>query len=142
MLRAAGVDVDNLAVTYAGGHDAAVLGVYDGECDAGASFVDARTLIEGDYPDVMEKVNVIEVSLDIPNDGVQFANSFDPEMKQQIVDALLAIAATDAGAEALNAAYQWDGLEAHGNDFYDPFRQLLDAGRCFSRRPVVSIQAP
>ena len=54
-------------------------------------------------------------------------NSFDPEMKKQVVDALLAIAATDAGAEALNAAYQWDGLEAHGNEFYDPFRQLLDA---------------
>ncbi len=128
MLRAAGLDLDNdVSVTYAGGHDAAVLGVYNGECDAGASFVDARTLIEGDYPDVMEKVKVIEVSIDIPNDGVQFVNSFDPEMKQQIVDALLAIAATDAGAEALNAAYQWDGLEAHGNEFYDPFRQLLDA---------------
>jgi len=127
MLRAAGVDVDNLEVTYAGGHDAAILGVYNGECDAGASFVDARTLIEGDYADVMDVVNVIEVSIDIPNDGVQFVNSFDPEMKQQIVDALLKIAGTEAGAEALNAAYQWDGLEAHGNEFYDPFRQLLDA---------------
>jgi phosphonate transport system substrate-binding protein len=117
----------DFTVTYAGGHDAAVLGVYNGECDAGASFVDARTLIEGDYPDVMDKVKVVEVSIPIPNDGVQFVNSFDPEMKQQIVDALLAIAATDAGKEALNAAYQWDGLEAHGNEFYDPFRQLLDA---------------
>jgi len=128
MLRAAGLDIDNdISVTYAGGHDAAVLGVYNGDCDAGASFVDARTLIEGDYPDVMDVVNVVEVSIDIPNDGVQFVNSFDPEMKQQIVDALLAIAATDAGAEALNGAYQWDGLEAHGNEFYDPFRQLLDS---------------
>ncbi len=128
MLRAAGLNLDtDISVTYAGGHDAAVLGVYNGECDAGASFVDARTLIETDYPDVMEKVNVIEVSIDIPNDGVQFVNSFDPEMKQQIVDALLAIAATEAGQEALNGAYQWTGLEAHGNEFYDPFRQLLDA---------------
>lgn len=128
MMRAAGLDLDqDVEVTFAGGHDAAVLGVYNGECDAGASFVDARTLIEGDFPDVMEKVNVIEVSIDIPNDGVQFVNSFDPEMEQQIVDALLAIAATEEGAAALNAAYQWDGLEQHGNDFYDPFRQLLDA---------------
>jgi len=128
MLRAAGLDLDNdISVTYAGGHDAAILGVYNGECDAGASFVDARTLIEGDYPDVMDVVNVVEVSIEIPNDGVQFVNSFDPEMKQQIVDALLKIAGTEAGEEALNAAYQWDGLEAHGNEFYDPFRQLLDA---------------
>ncbi|MBN2118046.1 MAG: phosphate/phosphite/phosphonate ABC transporter substrate-binding protein [Anaerolineales bacterium] len=128
MLRAAGLDLEtDITVTYAGGHDAAVLGVYNGDCDAGASFVDARTLIEGDYPDVMEKVNVVEVSIPIPNDGVQFANSFDPEMKQQIVAALLEIAGTEEGKAALNAAYQWDGLEAHGNEFYDPFRQLLDA---------------
>ena len=128
MLRAAGLNLDtDISVTYAGGHDAAVLGVYNGECEAGASFVDARTLIEGDHPDVMDKVKVIEVSIDIPNDGVQFVNSFDPEMKKQIVDALVAIAGTDAGAEALNAAYQWTGLEPHGNEFYDPFRQLLDA---------------
>ena len=75
----------------------------------------------------MDVVKVVEVSIDIPNDGVQFVNSLDPEMKQQIVDALLAIAATEEGAAALNEAYQWDGLEAHGNEFYDPFRQLLDA---------------
>jgi len=127
MLRAAGVDVDNLSVTYAGGHDAAILGVYNGDCDAGASFVDARTLIEGDNPDVMEVVNVVEISIDIPNDGVQFVNSFDPEMQQQIVDALVELAATEEGSAALNAAYQWDNVEAHGNEFYDPFRQLLDA---------------
>ena len=128
MLRAAGLTPDtDFTVTYAGGHDAAVLGVYNGDCDAGASFVDARTLIEGDYPDVMDKVKVIEVSIPIPNDGVQFVNSFDPEMEQQIVNALLEIAATEDGAAALNAAYQWDGLEADGNEFYDPFRQLLDA---------------
>jgi len=128
MLRAAGLNLDtDLSVTYAGGHDAAVLGVYNGDCEAGASFVDARTLIEGDHPDVMDKVKVVEVSIDIPNDGVQFVNSFDPEMKQQIVDALVEIAGTEDGAAALNAAYQWDGVEAHGNEFYDPFRQLLDA---------------
>lgn len=128
MLRAAGLNLDtDLSVTYAGGHDAAVLGVYNGECQAGASFVDARTLIEGDYPDVMDKVKVVEVSIDIPNDGVQFVNSFDPEMRKQIVDSLLSIAATEDGSAALNGAYQWDGLEAHGNEFYDPFRQLLDA---------------
>jgi len=128
MLRASGLNLDtDVNVTYAGGHDAAVLGVYNGDCEAGASFVDARTLIEGDHPDVMEKVSVVEVSIDIPNDGVQFVNSFDPEMKQQIVDALVEIAGTEEGAAALNAAYQWTGVEPHGNEFYDPFRQLLDA---------------
>jgi len=128
MLRAAGLTPDvDFNVLYAGSHDAAVAGVYNGDCDAGASYVDARTRVEGEYPDVMDKIKIIEVSIDIPNDGVQFVKSFPEEMKQQIVDALLKIAATEDGAAALNEAYQWDGIEAKDNTFYDSFRQLLDA---------------
>ncbi len=128
MLRAAGLTPEvDFDVLYAGSHDAAVTSVYNGDCDAGASFVDARTRVEGDYPDVMDMIKIIEVSIDIPNDGVQFVSSFPAEMKQQIIDALLKIAGTEEGAAALAEAYQWDGLELKGNSFYDAFRQLLDA---------------
>jgi phosphate/phosphite/phosphonate ABC transporter binding protein len=128
MLRAAGVDTQkDLKVTYAGSHDAAVAGVYNGDCDAGASYVDARSRIEGDYPDVMEKVKIIETSIPIPNDGVQFVPSFSEELRTQIVDALLKIAETEEGKEALGAAYQWAGLQKIDDSFYDPFRQVLDA---------------
>lgn len=128
MLRAVGLDLDNdINVLYAGSHDAAVAGVYNGDCEAGASYVDARTRVEADYPDVMDKIKIIEISIEIPNDGVQFVASFPAELRQQIVDALLKIAATEEGAAALNEAYQWDALEAKDNTFYDAFRQLLDA---------------
>lgn len=128
-LRANGIDPDtDLAqIVDAGSHDAAVAGVYNGDCDAGSSYVDARTRIEADYPDVMEVIEILELSVDIPNDGVQFVTGFDPEMRQQIVDALLEIAQDPAGQEALNTAYQWEGLEQHDDSFYDAFRQVLDA---------------
>ena len=128
-LKAAGIDPDtDLAeVVDAGSHDASVAGVYNGDCDAGSSFVDARSNIEEEYPDVMDVIKVIEISADIPNDGVQFVNGFDSDMKAQIVNGLLAIAATDAGVEALDIAYQWTALEEHDDTFYDPFRQVLDA---------------
>jgi phosphonate transport system substrate-binding protein len=128
-LKAAGIDPDtDLAeVVDAGSHDASVAGVYNGDCDAGSSFVDARSNIEEEYPDVMDVIKVIEISADIPNDGVQFVKGFDPEMETKIVDGLLAIAATDAGVEALDIAYQWTALEKHDDSFYDPFRQVLDA---------------
>lgn len=128
-LKAAGVDPDtDLAqVVDAGSHDASVAGVYNGDCDAGSSFVDARSNIEEEYPDVMDVIKVLEVSADIPNDGVQFVTGFDPELKTKIVDALLAIADTEAGVEALDIAYQWTALEKHDDSFYDPFRQVLDA---------------
>lgn len=128
-LKAAGVDpeTDLTQIVDAGSHDAVVAGVYNGDCDAGASYVDARTTIEEDYPDVMDAITVIEVSADIPNDGVQFVSDFDGEMRQRIVDALLAIAETEEGQAALDTAYSWTALEPHDDTFYDPFRQVLDA---------------
>ena len=107
--------------------DAVVAAVYNGDCDAGATYVDARSAIEDDNPDVMDVVAVIHTSVDIPNDGLQFAPSVDEELRTQIVDALLKIAETEEGQEALDTAYSWTALEKHGDEFYDGFRQLLDA---------------
>ncbi len=128
-LRAAGVnpDTDLSRIVDAGGHTGVITAVYNGDVDAGASFVDARGNVEEDFPDVYERVQVIEVSAPIPNDGVQFHPSVPADMKEQIVQALLDIAATEEGAEALGQAYQWQGLERHGDDFYDPFRQVLQS---------------
>ncbi len=127
-LRAAGVDPDtDLEIVDAGSHDAAVAGVYNGDCDAGASYVDARSRIEDEHPDVMDVIKVISISVDIPNDGVQYVPSFPRELRDKINDAMLKIAETEEGQEALDTAYQWAGLEKHDDSFYDPFRQLLDA---------------
>lgn len=127
-LKAAGVDPErDIKVVDAGSHDAVVAAVYNGEVDGGASYVDARTRIEEDHPDVMEKIAVIEVSVNIPNDGVQFHPSVSQEMRDKIVNALLEIVDTEEGNEALNTAYQWTALEKHKDDFYDQFRQVLQA---------------
>lgn len=128
-MRAAGVDPETglKGVVDAGSHDGVVAAVYNGDVDAGASYVDARTRIEADYPDVMEEVVVIALTENIPNDGVQFIPSMDSEMKNKIVDALLKIASTEEGKEALNTAYQWNELSRHDDTFYDPFRQVLQA---------------
>jgi phosphonate transport system substrate-binding protein len=128
-LRGVGVDPDTdlSQIVDAGGHTGVVSAVYNGDVDAGATFVDARANIQEDFPDVMERVRVIEVSAPIPNDGVQFHPSIEGEMREQIIQALLDIAATEEGAEALNRAYQWNELERLQDDFYDPFRQVLQA---------------
>jgi phosphonate transport system substrate-binding protein len=128
-LQAAGINPDTELgqVVDAGSHDASVAGVYNGDCDAGSSYVDARGTIEEEYPDVMDVITVVEISADIPNDGVQFVTGFDAELKTQIVDGLMAVAATEEGQEALDVAYSWTALEKHDDSFYDPFRQMLDA---------------
>jgi phosphonate transport system substrate-binding protein len=75
----------------------------------------------------MEKVVVIAVTTDIPNDGVQFHPDVPADIVDKVVAALLEIAASDEGKEALKVAYQWNALEVHDDTFYDPFRQVLQA---------------
>jgi phosphonate transport system substrate-binding protein len=129
VMKAAGInpETDLKEIVDAGSHDAVAAAVYSGDVDAGATYVDARTRIEKDHADVMEKVIVIEQSVDIPNDGVQFHPTIPQELKDQIVKALLEIVATEEGKEALTKAYQWTALEEHDDTFYDPFRQVLQA---------------
>ena len=128
-MRAAGVnpDTDLKGVVDAGSHDAVVAAVLNGDVDAGATYVDARTRVEADYPNVMDDVVIIAVTTDIPNDGVQFIPSMPQVMRKKIVDALLKIIKTDEGKEALNIAYQWNDLQVQDDTFYDPFRQVLQA---------------
>jgi phosphonate transport system substrate-binding protein len=118
-------DLEN--IVDAGSHDAVVSAVYNRDADAGATYVDARSTLEDDHPDVMDVVQVIKITEDIPNDGVQFHPSISDEMRTEIVDGLLKIADTEEGIEALETAYSWSGLEKHGDEFYDPFRQVLQA---------------
>jgi phosphonate transport system substrate-binding protein len=128
-MRAAGVnpDTDLREIVDAGSHESVVAALYAGDVDAGATYVDARTRIEEDYPDVMEKVVLIELTEDIPNDGVQFSPVVPEDLRERIVNALVEIAETEEGKEALKTAYQWSGLERHDDTFYDRFRQELQA---------------
>ncbi|AHC14879.1 phosphate/phosphite/phosphonate ABC transporter substrate-binding protein [Salinispira pacifica] len=126
-MKAEGIDyqTDLEEVVDTGSHNNVVTAVYNGEVDAGATFDDARGNVEDDLEDVREVVKVIATSAPIPNDGVQFSPSVPEEIREQIVEALLAIAATDDGQEALSTAYSWNELIRRDDSFYDPFRQTL-----------------
>jgi len=129
MLKAAGVDPDkDLAQqTEVGSHPGVVLAVYNGDCDAGATWADARATIEDKYPDVKEKVKVIAESAEIPNDGLQFIKDFPADMREKIVKAFLEIMKTPEGVEAMGKAYGWQEVVEKDDSFYDAFRATLDA---------------
>ncbi|NOZ07187.1 MAG: phosphate/phosphite/phosphonate ABC transporter substrate-binding protein [Chloroflexi bacterium] len=129
MFKAAGIDPDKdfKQTTEAGSHNNVVLAVYKGDCDGGATYVDARGTIEKDFPDVKDKVIAIAESPEIPNDTVSVSKSLPPEMRTKIQKALLEIASTDEGKSALKTVYEIGGLVEKNDSFYDPFRQTLDA---------------
>jgi len=122
-LRANGVDPDtDLArIVDAGGHPQVVTAVINGDCDAGATFVDARTA------DQKDQTTVIATTSQIPNDTVSFAAGFDPDIQKAIVDDLLAIAGNPDNAKLLSDTYGWGGLAEAKDAFFDDFRQQLDA---------------
>ena len=121
-LRANGVDPDtDLTVLDAGGHPQVVTAVINGDCDAGATYVDARD------DQQKEETKVIAETSQIPNDTISFASSFDADKAQQIKDALLEIAADAENAQLLSDTYNWGGLIEGQDAFFDDFRQQLDA---------------
>ncbi len=118
-------DTDFARTVEAGSHNAVITEIYNGNCDAGATFVDARSGVEEELTDVREKVVVLATTSDIPNDGVAFISDFPAEMREQIVNALLEIASTEEGQEALGTLYSIEGLQAADDTFYDAFRADL-----------------
>lgn len=127
MLKANGIDPDKdfSKTVESGSHNNVVTAVYNGDCDAGATYSDARSSIEKDFPDVKEKVVVLATTTDIPNDGVDFIKGMPKETRDKIVNALLEIAGTEEGKAALKTIYSIDGLQAVDDSFYDPFRADL-----------------
>ncbi|MBX3080724.1 MAG: phosphate/phosphite/phosphonate ABC transporter substrate-binding protein [Anaerolineae bacterium] len=128
LLKANGINVDtDIKVTDVGGHDAVVENVYNGNCDAGATFDDARGQVADKYPDVLDKVVVIDYSAAIPNDTVSFAPAFDKDKRAAIVKALLDIVGDKANADLVKSVYNWTGLAEAQDAFFDDFRQQLDS---------------
>ncbi len=129
MLKGVGIDpdVDLAGIVDAGSHDAVAAAVYNGDCDFGTTYVDARSTVEETYPDIYDETVVIALEPDIPNDGFQFHPDFPEEIKAKLIAAFLKLFESEEGAAAMDEAYQYTGMEEHDDTFYDAFRQILDA---------------
>ncbi|WP_347357931.1 phosphate/phosphite/phosphonate ABC transporter substrate-binding protein [Bdellovibrio sp.] len=115
-------------------HDSVVTMIYQGQVDAGATYYsppqngqieDARRLVKTQYPDVEQKVKIIELSEPIPNDPIAFRKDMPEEMKEKIVDTLLQFAATPEGQKALDLMLGATNLKKATDSDYDSVREML-----------------
>lgn len=132
MFKAAGIDPEkDFTYQFAGGHDKVAIAVYNGDCDAGVVWTDILTDETADlksaYPDIAEKVKIFAVSERIPNDGVQFIASLDPEIKDAIIKSLLAMTNDPGGAFVLKSLYGINGYIEVEPAYYQPFLEILKA---------------
>ena len=121
---------------FANGHNQVVAKVYLGDVDAGAVFysrpdtatgeqLDARCKVATEYPDVFEKVKVIGLTDEIPNDPVVVRNGLDNETTAKLVDALYQFAQTEKGRKALMTIASIEGFKRASDQEYDDMRTLV-----------------
>jgi len=132
MLKKMGFDPERFfsQTVYAGSHPNVILAIYRGQVDGGASFEDARTTVQAQFPDVMQKIKVIGYTDPIPNDTWSLNPNLSPQLKARIKDRLLRIAKTPDGQEALRNLYSIEGLTDTVELTQDQVRQMgirLDA---------------
>jgi phosphonate transport system substrate-binding protein len=131
VLKANGIDPDTdfAATQNAGGHDKVAVAVYNGDCDAGSTFVnvitDAAANLAATYPDIVDKVYPFAVTDRIPNDGMQFIKSLDPALQAVIVEGMLAMADDPGGKAVLKSLYNYDAFSQIDPTFYDDFAAVL-----------------
>lgn len=112
---------------FAGGHDSALVALYNDEVDAAVSFEDARGDLEEEYPDVMDELTVIEYTEEIPNDTVSVRGGLDEETVNRISEALLAVNESEEGSALLEEIYEWDDMEPAEDEEYDVIRDTAEA---------------
>jgi len=122
-------DTDFAATQNAGSHPNVAVAVYKGDCDAGVTFInvltDAAADLQGTYPDITDKVKVFAVTPPIPNDGMQFIKSLDPNLKKVIVEGMMAMVNDPGGKAVLKSLYNYDAFQEVDPTFYNDFLAIL-----------------
>lgn len=120
----AGIDPqEDVDAVFAGGHDNAVISVYNGDADVGLSFNDARGEVVEELPDVGEQVVVFGWSQEIPNDGAAIRADLPEDLKEGLVQAMLDYADTEEGTEVLNSIYNIDDIVRADPAVFDVIRE-------------------
>lgn len=125
-----GIDPDReMTQIFAGSHDASMLAVYNGDVDVALTFggspgSDGRTTIQNDYPDVFDTICIIGFSDAIPNDGMVVRSGLDPELVDQIAQAMIDIANTESGQALTNALFNVTAFARIGPEAYDIVREV------------------
>lgn len=120
---------------FAGSHDAVVTAVYQRKVDAGATFYtppdpdgtpkDARWILRTQFPDVYDKVRILQITGPIPNDPLVFRKDIPEELKIKVADALKKYLTTEEGKKNMMDMYHITDFKAANDSDYDVVRKYL-----------------
>ncbi|HZD21944.1 MAG TPA: phosphate/phosphite/phosphonate ABC transporter substrate-binding protein [Acidimicrobiia bacterium] len=90
--------------------------------------LDARASVRAEAPDIVQKVRILDISPEIPNDTLSFGPDFPADLRAEIEDALIAFAETDAWDESIGNQdfYGWSGIDPATDSEYDIVRTVVE----------------
>jgi phosphonate transport system substrate-binding protein len=91
--------------------------------------LDARAGVRTEAPDIVQKVRILTISAEIPNDTLSFGPDFPADVRAQIEEALVAFSQTEAWNESLGNQdfYGWTGIDTATDAEYDFVRKMVEA---------------
>lgn len=91
--------------------------------------LDARGTVTGDAPDIVQKVRILTLSKEIPNDTMSFSPDFPVELSQTIIDALIAFVDLEnpdcANSLCNEKFYGWTAAGPIADENFDGVRILV-----------------
>ncbi len=87
---------------------------------------DARVSIRKVAPDVIQRLRILGISSDLPNDAVAFSPDFPPDVRVRIESALTDLSNTQAWKESLGSQdfFHWSGIAMAKDSDYDIIRSM------------------
>lgn len=133
IMQESGVRLGNQ--TFAIKHDNVVTMVYQKQVDAGATYYsapaengkirDARDRVRTQFPDVEEKVKIVQITEKIPNDPFVFRKDLPAEITNKFIAAVKKYLSTENGKKVFKNIYSVEGLVDTTDSDYDGLRNVI-----------------
>lgn len=122
-----GIDIEkDIEYVYGGGHDKSLQLLLNGDVDVATTFVDSRDRYKADFPDAMEKTEILGYTDYIPNISVTVKGDMDEELQTKIKTALMKLAESEEGAALLKDLFNMYGFEEAADADYDIIRDTAE----------------
>jgi len=122
-----GINIEqDITYQFAGGHDKALQLLINGDVDAIGTYESAVTKFAKEFPEVTEKVKVLEKSDLIPGITLVVSSKVDDATKQKIKDAFLKVTSTKEGQELTLKLFGIKGFQEANVDNYKLIEDKLN----------------
>lgn len=123
--------------TFAIKHDNVVTMIYQGQVDAGATYYsapsedgkirDARARVKTQFPDVEDKIKIVQITEKIPNDPFVFRKGLNQEIVKKFISAVKKYIESPNGKQVFKNIYSVDGVVDATDKDYNGLRTMIKA---------------